>query len=128
MAKWKPIPASEEGWFEIPGYSKHLANRAGEIMTLKTGNSTRGGFAGRYRKVSVYKDGVKEAILTYTHILICTAFYGPPEDDQVVLHKDNDRGNTAAKNLEWGTQSENITDAWKEGLISRESFPPSAKW
>lgn len=117
------------GWFEIPGYSGYAANRKGEILNKATGHETLGGVSGRYRKVSVYPDDKKQPKLTYTHILVCTAFHGPGKEGQVVLHDDDDRLNNAPANLSWGTQSTNIQSAWDKGLVgSQESLPPSASW
>ena len=125
MSDFKPKESKDHsGWYEIPGYSKHLANSKGEIMTKKTGNHTKGGDAGRYLKVSVYADGSSTASLRYVHDLVCRAFNGSPKKGDVVLHKDNNRRNNTRGNLSWGTQSENIKQVYKDGLReSKESLP-----
>ena len=130
MSDFKPKESKDHsGWYEIPGYSKHLANRKGEIFTKKTENFTKGGRAGRYLKVSVYADGQDNATLCYVHDLVCRAFHGSPKKDQVVLHKDNDRNNNKASNLSWGSQSENIKQVYDDGLRpSKESYPASYRW
>lgn len=104
-------------WKKIPGYSRYLAGSDGTLRNLKTGGISKGGDAGRYLKVSVYKDGESTPHLEYLHILICTAFKGKRPKGTVVLHKDNDRTNVKPANLRWGTQSENIKDAYDDGLI-----------
>lgn len=117
MSSYKPRPYTKRsGWFEIPGFSQYAANRKGEVLNKKLGNSTQGGISGRYRKMSVYADGETKAKLRYTHNLICRAFHGPPKKGQYVLHKDNDRLNLKPSNLSWGTQSQNIKDMWDDGL------------
>lgn len=117
MSTFKPKPCKDlAGWYEIPGYSRYAANRKGFILNKKLGNSTQGGVAGRYRKVSVYRDGDDKATLRYTHDLICRAFQGKPKKGQVVIHNDNDRLNINSSNLKWGTQSQNIQDMWDDGL------------
>ena len=130
MAKYQPKPCKEHsGWFEIPGYSKYAANRKGEVLNKKLGNSTQGGVSGRYRKIDVYPDNSDDSKLRYTHDLICRAFHGPPKKGQIVLHKDNDRLNILPGNLRWGTQKENIQGVWDDGLrVSNETIPPSANW
>lgn len=85
-------------------------------MTLKTGNSTFGGDAGRYLKVSVYRDGQEKPHLEYVHVLICTAFYGPRPKNMIVLHGDDNRRNNSSGNLAWGTQQQNILDVYRRGL------------
>lgn len=114
-------------WYLIPGYRGYVANRKGEIRNLKTNRVTMGGFAGRYRRVSVYKTGAKTPTLAYSHDLICRAFYGPPRGAVVVKHLDNNPGNTAPSNLAWGTQSDNIQQVYDDGLLpSKEAL--SLQW
>jgi len=47
------------------------------------------------------------------HRLIAEAFCGAHTDDQVVNHKDGNRQNNVASNLEWITRSENIRHAYR---------------
>lgn len=130
MATYTPRPAKGfPGWFEIPGYAGYAANRKGEVLTKKTRNSTLGGNAGRYLKVDVYRDGDEKSTLRYVHDLVCRAFHGPPKKGQVVLHKNNKRKDNRPNNLKWGTQQQNVKDAYKDGLkVSKENYPPSAHW
>lgn len=115
-------------WYEIPGYSKYLANKKGYILTKKTGNSTKGGKAGRYLKVKVYPDNSSKTKMVGVHVLICMAFKGKPKEGQVVMHLDDDRENNNYKNLEWGTQSENIQSAHDKGLIKYKGKMQSFNW
>lgn len=130
MGDFKPKESKDhKSWYEIPGYGKYLANRKGELFTKKTGNATAGSFSGRYKKVSVFPDGSDKTTLVYLHDLICRAFKGSPKKGQVVLHDDNDRGNVKPGNLSWGTQSENVKNAYKDGLKTTvEAYPPSHRW
>lgn len=115
-----PVESPEHrGWYEIPGYAGCCANRKGEILTKKTGHITKGGNAGRYLKISAYRDGNERPSLVYVHDLVCRAFYGPPQPGQVVLHKDDNRWNNRPENLSWGTQSQNIQSVWDNGLRQR---------
>lgn len=123
---FKPIPSQEHpGWYEVPGYQSCCANRKGEILIKKTGHITKGGKAGRYLRVSVYPDGSDTPKLEYVHEMICRAFHEKPKEAEVVLHKDDQRFNNASNNLEWGTQSKNIQDVYKNGLrktVSKEGY------
>lgn len=109
-----------EVWKEIPGYRQYLASSHGRLKNLKTDRISEGGRAGRYLKVSVYPDGKKEPILEYLHILICLAFHGKGKDGQVVRHKNNLRHDCRPSNLKWGTQSENVQDAYDQGLVANK--------
>lgn len=124
-------PVSETpGWYPIPGYSGYLANKKGEILNKKTQNKTKGGNAGRYLKVSVYRDGDDVATLQYVHDLICRAFHGLPKEGQVVKHKNDKRWDNVPTNIEWGTQSSNIKETYSRGIrkptygprVSKEAF------
>lgn len=134
--KYTPIESREHrGWYEIPGYSGYLANQKGHILNKKTKHVSVGGKAGRYLKVSAYKDGLDKPSLYYVHDLICRAFHGPPQIKQVVLHKDNSRNNNTPRNLSWGSQSENILQVYRDGLkyskrymVSNESQPSWLVW
>ena len=106
-------------WRSIPGYKRYEVNAAGELRNKKTSRVSKGGDAGRYLKVSVYPDGADEPHLEYLHILVCKAFHGMPSKGQVVLHKNNIRSDVRPANLEWGTQSDNITNAHADGLIGQ---------
>lgn len=134
MSNYTPVASPEhKGWYEIPGYSGCCANRKGEILTKKTGHITKGGNAGRYLKISAYKDGAEKPSLVYVHDLVCRAFHGPPEKGQVVLHDDDDRWNNRPNNLGWGTQQVNMQAMWDNGLrkrASRESYrtPVWGEW
>jgi len=118
------------GFYEIKGYPGYAANRKGEILNKKTGHITKGGDAGRYLRVSVYKDGAKDATLEYVHDLVCTAFRGPRPAGLKVLHGNNQRFDNREANLNWGTQSSNIEQTYKDGLrkpanqytVSKESL------
>lgn len=132
-ATYTPRPSKDhKGWYEIPGYSGCCANRKGEILTKKTGHITKGGNAGRYLKVSAYKDGRDTPSLVYVHDLVCRAFHGLGTEGRVVLHANNDRRDNTPKNLCWGTQSKNITDVYRDGLrkatVSKEEHLTWNQW
>lgn len=114
---YTPVQSKEHrGWYEIPGFSGCCANRNGKILTKKTGHITKGGNAGRYLKVSAYKDGNDSASLYHVHDLVCRAFHGPPQNGDVVLHDNDQRWDNRPGNLSWGTQSQNIKDVYARGL------------
>ena len=113
--KAKPYEG-KSGYYEISGYKGYAASRAGKILNKKTGHETLGGDAGRYLRVSVYRDGAKDATLEYVHDLVCIAFKGPRPAGMKVMHANNKRFDNRATNLEWGTQGDNITQTYKDGL------------
>ena len=112
----KPYPLMEDDkvWKYIPGFKRYMASNEGEILTLKTGNYTKGVSAGHYLKVSILKDNESVSKMQYVHILICKTFHGLGKPGQVVMHKDDDKFNCREDNLRWGSQSENIQDVWNK--------------
>jgi hypothetical protein len=49
------------------------------------------------------------------HVLVAAAFLGPCPAGQEVRHKDDDRQNARADNLEYGTRGQNIQDMLQRG-------------
>lgn len=49
------------------------------------------------------------------HVLVLTAFCGPPPQGHWALHRDDNPSNNVLENLRWGTPSENIHDAIANG-------------
>ena len=62
--------------------------------------------------VRVFHNGRKVSL----HRLVAEAFLPNPQGKPHVNHKDGNKKNCAAKNLEWVTQSENEKHAFKTGL------------
>lgn len=106
-------------WKKIPGYPGYSASSDGEIRNDETKHVTKGGNAGHYLKVSVYKKGDKKPTLCYVHDLVCRAFKGMPPKDHIVGHKDDNKKNNKSGNLSWITISKNTKDAYDNGLIKK---------
>lgn len=50
------------------------------------------------------------------HRAVLEAFVGPCPPGQETLHRDDDKENPSLENLRWGTRSENVADAYRNGL------------
>lgn len=89
---------------------------AGRLMGIRA-NDTAG-----YLELALTRDGKPKWKLL--HILVCLAFHGPkPTPEHEVNHKDGNKPNCRAENLEWATKSENIEHAHRRGL--RLAFCPT---
>lgn len=114
--------SKDDGFVDVPGYPGLQAHPDGTIKFLDNGYTTKGGVAGTYRRVSVVVNKKKKTRrLVYVHDIICRTFHGLPSKGQVVLHKNDIKTDCRSLNLKWGTQSENIASAYKNGLIKRSS-------
>lgn len=112
---------SKERWRWVVGYEGlYLVSDLGRVMSVprivdkgRIGKHSIPGVEVRpqeqnsgYLFVRICKgDGGKQFLV---HRLVATAFLGAPEEGQEVNHKNGDKHDNSAKNLEWVTRSENI--------------------
>jgi len=61
------------------------------------------------------------------HRIVATAFLDNPENKPEVNHKDGNKKNNQAENLEWATHSENMQHAFANGLHSHQGDRSSTK-
>jgi hypothetical protein len=109
----------EEIWKDVPGVRDCQASSMGRIrMKARDEAVTRydGIVYTRHRQVKyqsqntapVYNQVSVNDITYQTHRLVVLAFYGPPPFEKAVVnHKDGNKRNNYADNLEWCTSSHN---------------------
>ena len=99
---WKEI-SGYEGLYEVSdlGRVKSLNyNRTGMENILKPGTNHKG-----YLQLSLYKDGHVKTVKV--HRLVAEAFIPNTHGLETVNHKDEDKTNNVASNLEWMTRADN---------------------
>lgn len=106
-----------EMWRDIEGYGgNYQVSNYGRIKSkkkiLKTFLSTNG-----YYRVRLYSN--KKGREYKVHRLVAKAFIENIDNKPIVNHKDGNKLNNNANNLEWCTQAENIKHALKSGLKKR---------
>jgi len=120
----------EEEWRELKGNREtYLISNLGNVKTkerigargyrvcshefAKSHNSSG------YLRVTLTIDGKHKSYLI--HRLVAKLFIPNPENKEYVNHKDGNKENNRADNLEWVTRSENERHAWRIGLKSAET-------
>lgn len=110
MEQWKDIKNYEE-YYEI--------SSLGRVRNKRTGNILNGDINSiGYRRVFLYSPITKRF---FVHRLVAYHFVDGYQENLVVNHKDGNKLNNQADNLEWVTRSENDLHAFKMGL--RDVYP-----
>lgn len=108
-----------EEWRPIPGYEGiYQVSDLGRIRSLP-----RRGTLGGIRKVRLRPDGYYDVELSrdsvkaklLLHRLIAAAFCPRAEGQAVVRHLNDNRDDNRVVNLAWGTDSDNVADAIRNG-------------
>lgn len=115
--------------WEKTQFDGYEASNLGRIRSIdKVGSGGRGNWKLRkgrvlsqrvspagYMRLNIMINNVRNTV--QVHRMVCWAFHGAePFDGAQVNHKDGNKKNNSADNLEWCTQSENQTHAVNTGL------------
>lgn len=124
MEKWKDVVGfeglylvSENGKIKSISRSHKMKTKSGEVVdrwrvgrTMRQYSSGKGG----YYKVVLSRDGIRHRL--FVHRIVADAFVPNLRNAPVVNHKDGDKKNNCADNLEWCTQAHNLRHAADVGL------------
>lgn len=111
MEIWKDV-VGYEGLYEVSSLGRvksYVKNKSGRILKNILLNSG-------YETVGLFFNGFTNRKLV--HRLVAESFICNPDLKNTVNHIDGIKNNNFALNLEWSTQSENITHAHKNGLVN----------
>lgn len=109
-------------WTPIPGFSKYQAHPDGLVRSV---GLTRNGGRPHVRKPTPNRDGYLQVGLrddagrlrtVSVHQLVAWTFLGPQPPGLEVNHKDGNKRNCAAVNLEYTTEAGNRLHAMRTGL------------
>jgi hypothetical protein len=130
-AEWKDV-VGFEGLYEVSdaGLVRRAMRCAGETWRNRINTwpgreckqrTTKDG----YRKVGLWKGG--KVYQVKVHGLVAVAFLGPRPDGCEVNHKDTDKFNNAAGNLEYLTHQQNMRHAAEAGLWDPYAIAPKGE-
>nr|WP_024308522.1 HNH endonuclease [Pseudomonas sp. P818] len=80
-----------------------------------------------YRYVAMWAYGANKPTYQRVHRVVAAAFIPNPEHKSDVNHKDGDKANNHADNLEWMTHSENAIHGFATGLMPKGERHPNIK-
>lgn len=105
-----------EEWRDISGYEGlYKVSDRGQIYSLSSNkmlaiqHDKRG-----YPRVSISKNGELKSFRI--HRLVAAAFLNNPENKRTVNHKNGVKTDNSVENLEYASDSENVSHAYKTGL------------
>lgn len=106
IEEWKDIEGYE-GYYKISNFGNIKNSKTDYIIKLSDINSVG------YYRVTLYKP-IKKRF--FVHRLVAYHFCDGYEENLVVNHKDGNKENNHASNLEWITRSENDLHAFENNL------------
>ena len=99
-------------------YADYLISQDGKIFNKKDGKPLQTIIKEGYNKVR-YSIGTNENRITKlfrVDYLVASTYLSNPSGYRYINHKDGNKRNNSAENLEWCTRSENIQHAYDNGL------------
>lgn len=113
---WKAIPGFED-FYEVSnrGRIRQLAARRGTRQgRITTGTKHNRG----YRYINLCGHSKEHRRVALVHRLVAEAFLGPCPEGMTVNHKNGDKTDNRAENLEYLTNGDNVKHAWSTGLVN----------
>lgn len=95
-----------EIWKVIEGYENYEVSSCGNVRSLITGKILKQRFQGNYKFVTLYRYGLCKHF--YIHRLVAQAFLDNPDNLPCVNHKNENKMDNRAENLEFCTHEYNM--------------------
>lgn len=122
VEEWKPV-VGFEGSYEVSNFGRVKSVDRIAISNRKEGSVERR-LRGRLLRPGAQKPGhltvaIGRGNSRLVHVLVLEAFAGPRPDGMDALHRDDNPTNNRFDNLRWGTRSDNLFDAVRNGGKAR---------
>ncbi len=114
-----PCVDGPEEWRPVEGFAGYFVSDRGRVCSVDrivSGKICHG----RILRAGTYPSGHRYVCLgrenhSQVHVLVLVAFVGPRPPKHEGLHADDNPANNMLTNLRWGTRSENLHDAVRNG-------------
>lgn len=121
---------TNEIWKQIKGFEDYEISNLGNIRSY---NKTADTHIHKTMRINHTKEGYEVVTLTKTrkyliHRLVAETFIKNPKNKKEVNHKDLNKQNNCADNLEWVSHSENMKHAYKNGVIKIPEGGKKTQW
>jgi len=127
MCELRPNAFNIDGAFEVSNYGhvrRRLPARLSWIGRLMSGRKLSSG----YVVVKLRVPGKKNAVIKAVHMLVASAFLPPPnKGENRIHHKNDNKADNLATNLEWVTNKQNIDYAVAADRFFRDGKHVAAK-
>lgn len=113
--EWRPVVGYEGIYVVRQGLDGGSVLRVQPVARSRVGKELRSIDPAGYPRATLSKPGHKP-VFARIHVLVMEAF-GPPKpfEGAVVRHLNDNKLHNVIGNLAWGSKSDNITDAWRNG-------------
>ena len=109
---------------EIKGFGNYLVSKDGTIINTKTGKIKKPSLSNcGYMVVDLYENNNRKTLLV--HRIVAESYLENSEMKATVSHKDGDKLNNNASNLEWATYSENHKHSYEK--LNRKAYMEGRK-
>lgn len=102
--EWRPVVGAPD--YEVSSLGRVRSLKFGKVRVLRPCVNAYG-----YHNYTLSVD--KRPMYTTAHVLVMAAFVGPRPAGLVIRHLDDDKDNNTLGNLRYGTQLENLIDAFR---------------
>lgn len=119
---WKNLSLEDlpnEEWSIIPDYSNYMVSNLGRFKSLKTNKILRQHVVMKYLKVQLRRDdGIRKMVAS--HRIVALVFIGTNDKSLHINHKDENKLNNIAENLEFCTMEYNNNYGTRNYRISQK--------